>query len=118
MPAVSTCGWCGARFEKSGRRGRPRRFCRPSHRQRAYEARLLAERMGLGSDEVLVGRADWGSWRDRLYVLETALEDVEADLRGRAGEGDYRAAFRHLYAAAAPLRETRLEPRALGEGRP
>lgn len=102
---------------KPGGPGRPRRYCRDSHRQRAYEARLLAERMGLASDEVLVGRQEWDRWRDRLYVLVAALEDVESDLAGRPSAAEYQAAFRHLYAAALPLREDRLEPRALGEGR-
>ena len=47
---------------------------------------------------------------DRLYVLEAALDDVERDLRA---DGDHRAAFQHLYAAAAGLRHATLEPSAV-----
>ena len=55
-------------------------------------------------------------WRDALYVLEAGLQDVESDLRGRPTLTDYKQAFQHLYAAAAPLRDLRVEPRAVGEG--
>jgi len=33
------CEWCGQAFTPPTRRGPPRRYCRPSHRRRAYEAR-------------------------------------------------------------------------------
>ena len=40
------CSWCGRRFEPTPGPGRPRLYCRPSHRQRAYEARSLVVRLG------------------------------------------------------------------------
>lgn len=92
--------------------GRPRKYCRRSHRQRAYEARLLGERMGLGTGEALVSYDALRGLNDRLYALETALADVERDLRQ---DGDHKAAFTHLYAAAAQLRGANLEPLALLE---
>jgi hypothetical protein len=97
--------------------GRPRRYCRRSHRQRAFEARRLAERMGLDSGEALVPVSGLMALRDRLYELEAALDDVEQDLRGRPPLEEYREAFRHLYAAAAQLRGAVLEPIALLEAR-
>ena len=33
------CKWCGEAFTPPTRRGPPPRYCRPSHRRRAYEAR-------------------------------------------------------------------------------
>lgn len=33
------CEWCGQAFTPPTRRGPPPRYCRPSHRRRAYEAR-------------------------------------------------------------------------------
>lgn len=95
-----------------GEQGRPRKYCRRSHRQRAYEARLLAERMGLDRGEALVSADALRAINDRIYILESALTDVERDLRA---EGDHRAAFTHLYAAAAHLRGATLEPSALLE---
>lgn len=96
-----------------GEQGRPRKYCRRSHRQRAYEARLLAERMGLDGGEALVSAVALRALNDRIYVLEAALADVERDLRQ---DPDHRAAFTHLYAAAAQLRDSTLEPLALMEG--
>jgi hypothetical protein len=114
------CAWCGRPFAASGGLGRKARYCRRSHRQRAFEARCLADRMGLDSGEALVDAEALCRLRDRLYVLESALDDVEGDLRGKPGPEDYRRAFQHLYAAAAQLRDACVEPRALlarGSGR-
>jgi len=47
---------------------------------------------------------------DRLYLLESALEDVEADLKGKAGPTAYREAFDHLYEAAKDLVGVVVEP--------
>ncbi len=71
--------------------------------------------MGLDSGEALVPVDKLVGLRDRLYVLEAALDDVEQDLRGRPPVEEYRAAFRHLYAAAAQLRGAVVEPIALLE---
>jgi hypothetical protein len=105
------CVWCGRGIVQAAQ-GRPRKYCRRSHRQRAYEARLLAERMGLGTGEALVSSEALRGLNDRLYALETALTDVERDLRT---DGDHKAAFTHLYAAAAQLRDANLEPQAVLE---
>ena len=70
--------------------------------------------MGLETDDVLITRATLAEWQDRMVVVEAALDDVESDLRGRPPIEEYRAAFRHLYAAVEPLRRTRVEPRAIG----
>ena len=72
--------------------------------------------MGLDAGDVLVTARAVAEWRDALYVVTAALQDVEADLRGRPTLAEYKLAFQHLYAAAAPLREVRVEPRAVGEG--
>jgi len=69
--------------------------------------------MGLDSGESVVSTERLEAFGDRLVVLESALEDVERDLRRSDALGDYRDAFRHLYAAAAGLRGARLSPRAL-----
>lgn len=42
--------------------------------------------------------------RDRLYVLEAAIEDVERDLSGAPTKADYRDAVDWLLDAARPLR--------------
>ncbi len=110
------CRWCGAAFVLAGGPGRKRWYCRRSHRQRAYEARRLAETHHLGPDDVLVAKETWEGIADRRYRLEAAVEDVVADLA--ADPGDLRAAFDHLLEAARDLIAFPLEPKALGDERP
>jgi len=112
-PEIAHCAWCGRAFAVSGGQGRRPLYCRRSHRQRAFEARCLAARMGLESGEALVNAEGLCRLRDRLYVLESALDDVEDDLRGKPGAEEYKRAFQHLYAAAAQLRDVCVEPRAI-----
>lgn len=40
------CAWCGEEFERLHVKGPTPRYCRPSHRQRAFEARQLDKRIG------------------------------------------------------------------------
>jgi hypothetical protein len=89
-------------------------YCRRSHRQRAYEARHLARRHGLSEDEVLMARKTIADLQDALYVLETALEDVDADLADSGDTTRHTTALWHLYRATSGLRALRLEPKAVG----
>jgi len=59
--------------------------------------------VGLSESELIITRRSLDDLRDRLYVLETAVEDVERDLVGAEGEADLRAALDWLLAAARPL---------------
>lgn len=108
------CAWCGGPFQANAGPGRPAKYCRPSHRQRAYEARREAERRGIGPDEVLLARYAWERLRDALYRLEAAAEDVAADLgAGRPTRADYVEAIAHLTSAVAELQEISVEPTAV-----
>ena len=96
--------------------GRPARYCRRSHRQRAYEARREAERRGLASDEVVLNRHTWERLRDALYRLEAAATDVALDIgSGRGTKADYIEALGHLTAAVGDLQEVAVEPTAISE---
>lgn len=76
---MTRCAWCGGAIGKNSGRGRPKRYCRPSHRQRAYESRRLATTRGLEFDDVLISRSSLEAHRDQLYLLEAAYEDVLTD---------------------------------------
>jgi hypothetical protein len=89
-------------------RGRPRRFCRHSCRQRAHEARRRAAEVGLSEHELIVARAELDALYDRLYVLECAIEDVERDLTPSATKRDYQDAVEWLLEAAKPVVSGRL----------
>lgn len=106
--------WCGEPFSKSTGPGRPRLYCRRSHRQRHYEAKALGERRGIGRDEVLLSRTAWEGLRDALYRLQTATEDVAMDVAsGRPTKAEYIEALAHLTAAIRDLQEVSVEPVAL-----
>jgi hypothetical protein len=95
------CVWCGRRIAGRGGAGRPRRFCRQSCRQRDYEARRRATELGLNEGELVVTRAELDALRDRLYVLQCAVEDVEHDLAERGDDPEDRErAFAWLLDAA------------------
>ena len=55
-------------------------YCRPSCRQRDYEARRRADELGLDEHELVVTPSELETLRDRLYVLQCAVDDVERDL--------------------------------------
>lgn len=111
---LTRCPWCAAVIPSQNGPGRPRRFCRRSHRQRHYEARRLAAAQGLAPDEVLISRRQFDEWRDRIYLLEAALEDAEQDLGDEPTLREYTEAFKTLYEAASRTKAFQLEARALG----
>jgi hypothetical protein len=101
-------------FAVSGGPGRRPRYCRRSHRQRAYEARRLAGERGIRPDEVLLSRRTWEALRDALYRLEAASEDVAMDLMaGRPTKAEYVDALGHLTSAVRDLQEIAVEPIAV-----
>ena len=106
LPSISrvttrACLWCGRKFPVSGGPGRPRRFCKPSCKQRDYEARSRAAELGLGEHELVVTREELESVRDRLFVLSCVVEDVERDLA--TGDVDPADAFGVLLDATKEL---------------
>jgi hypothetical protein len=62
---------------------------------------------------VLVAEEDLRRLHDRLYRLEAAVEDVDADLQGSVSDHMYRAAFDHLADAARDLVGVVIEPSCL-----
>jgi hypothetical protein len=97
------CRWCGRRFPVTPGPGRPREFCRRSCRQRDYEARQRASEVGLSEHELVLTRQAMDDLRDRLYVLECAVEDVERDLAAAPTRAEYADAVAWLLDAARPV---------------
>jgi hypothetical protein len=64
--------------------------------------------------EAVVGAEALASLRDRLYVLEIALEDGTGDLRGDPTPQEILAAYDLLASAAAQVIEISVEPTAVG----
>lgn len=111
---VRRCPWCSEIVPATGGPGRPRKFCRRSHRQRHYEARRLAAAQGIAADEVLLSREVFDAWRDQVAMLASAVEDADQDLGGAPGLREYTEAFQGLYAAALATKSFRLDARAIG----
>lgn len=104
-PEANRCEWCGRGLPERFGPGRPRRFCRQACRQAAYVAGQRRTELGLSEQELIVTRHALEDLRDRLYVLETAVEDVERDLEEGDTEQVLRDALGWLLAAARPLVE-------------
>lgn len=97
------CRWCGRGFEVQPGPGRPKEFCRPGCRQADYVARQRSAEVGISEAELIVTRQALDDLRDRLYVLETAVADVEGDLAEDDSLQAHRDAVRWLLEAAKPL---------------
>lgn len=111
---VARCTWCGERFAVPGGPGRRAKYCRRSHRQRAYEARQLADARGLAPDEILVSADAWYELRDAVYVAETAASDAEVDVRESGSRDEVVAIVESLRRAIAGVVGALGEPRAVG----
>jgi hypothetical protein len=107
---IVRCGWCGRKVDLVPGRGRPRGYCRRSCRQRAYEARQRALELGIGDAEVVLRRVELADLRDRIYVLQCAIEDVDRDLAGDASADAIRAALDWLLVNARPVADPRERP--------
>ena len=107
---LTRCGWCHRPLAHRPGAGRPRLFCGPSHRQRAYEARRRADELHVPGDQCLVSVADLARLHDRLYRLEAAVDDVRSDLAANGSAAAYRQAYEHLMDAAGDLVGTVIEP--------
>lgn len=105
MDVKRSCRWCGRAFEVAGGRGRPRLFCCQACRQKDYISRLRSREAGLAESELIVTRAELEALRDKLFVLECAIDDVRTDL---ADGDDPTAALRWVIEAAEPLLGTTL----------
>ena len=82
-----TCGKCGSRT-----------------------APRWSESLRIPSGQVIVSEEDLRRVRDRLYRLESAIEDVESDLGESTRSQSYREAFEHLYEAAKDLAGVMIDP--------
>lgn len=102
-PGSERCEWCGRGLPERVGPGRPRRYCRQACRQAAYVAGQRRSELGLSEQELVVTRRALEDLRDRLYVLEAAVEDVERDLEEGETDQVLRDALRWLLAAARPL---------------
>ncbi|QTH60824.1 hypothetical protein J5O04_08370 [Corynebacterium hindlerae] len=81
-----TCAWCGTPIEVSGR-GRPKKYCSHSCRQRAYEQRNNVAGTAIPAEAVILRPEKASRLKDSLFELRCAAEDVAtAASEGADGE--------------------------------
>ena len=107
VTVVGRCGWCGDPIE-----GRRRVYCRPSHRQRHYEARRRARGRRLGPDEELHSATAIRHVRDAILNLTWDLKALDED--PPLTISDHQAALEALTHAIKALAALPLTPHAIG----
>ncbi|MFC0315503.1 hypothetical protein ACFQNE_10560 [Gordonia phosphorivorans] len=78
-PEHNACAWCGRDIVES-ERGRRRKYCKRSCRQRAYEQRTLTEGTAIPADALILSPEELTSLGDRLFALRCAVEDLDTAL--------------------------------------
>lgn len=73
------CQWCDVEFSKKSTKGPVPKYCKPAHRQRAYEARRAT--MILANVPACAGCTR----RLRAWVVEGSLPDAFRLFKGRSG---------------------------------
>lgn len=74
------CRWCRITLPVTSGPGRPREFCSQRCRQWDWVSRQRAEELSLSENELVVARAELDDLKDRLYVLQCAIDDARRDL--------------------------------------
>lgn len=83
--AESRCAHCQRAMEPTASVGRPRRYCRRSCRQRAFERRRRERELTWGEDRIveLVRRHE--ELTDRLAMVDDVVREVRRDLDDGVG---------------------------------
>ena len=79
-PTDRRCRWCRITLHATTGPGRPREFCSQRCRQWDWVSRQRAEELSLSENELVVARAELDDLKDRLYVLQCAVDDARRDL--------------------------------------
>lgn len=68
-------------------RGRRRKYCKRSCRQRAYEQRTLVEGTSIPDDAIILSPAEASDLGDRMFLLRCAAEDLSTAIGEQADHG-------------------------------
>ncbi|WP_018295487.1 hypothetical protein [Corynebacterium lubricantis] len=75
-PKSPTCLWCGRELAQQKGRGRRRKYCSATCKQRAYEQRNNISGTPIPQDAVIMRPEKADDLRDNLYALRCAAEDI------------------------------------------
>ncbi|WJY97556.1 hypothetical protein [Corynebacterium fournieri] len=101
------CAWCGKEIPVNRGRGRKRKYCSPSCKQRAYEQRTMLAGTAVEEDAVILNRNKVAEIRDRLYALRCAAEDIRTASAEGASADDLAPLCDELVGLAQQLEKLR-----------
>lgn len=104
-PAVS-CAWCGKELVSTGR-GRPRKYCSRSCKQRAYEQRHNVAGTSIPAEAVIIHPDRVAALRDSLFELRCAAEDVATASAEGADPDEMRVLCTELVTLARTIEKLR-----------
>lgn len=101
-----TCAWCGTEIVQVGR-GRPRKYCGPTCRQRAYEQRHNVSGSAIPAEAVIIHPDKADALRDQLFELRCSAEDIATAVSEGADGDEVRGLADELVALARKIEKTR-----------
>lgn len=103
---VTSCTWCGKELVNTGR-GRPRKYCSRSCKQRAYEQRHNVAGTSIPAEAVIIHPDRVAALRDSLFELRCAAEDVATASAEGADPEEMRVLCTELVALARTIEKLR-----------
>lgn len=104
---LPTCTWCGKDLPPHEGRGRRRKYCSASCKQRAYEQRAHVNGTGIPQEAVIIRPEKAAELRDRLYELRCAAEDIATAQREGADSAELGALCDELVGMAKEIERLR-----------
>lgn len=101
-----TCAWCGTEIQ-SNTRGRPKKYCGKSCKQRAYEQRNRVAGTEIPAEAVIIQPERAAALKDSLFELRCAAEDVATASAEGADSGEIQELCRELVLLARSVEKLR-----------
>ena len=105
--AAPACQWCGKELAPQEGRGRKRKYCSPSCKQRAYEQRHSVAGTTIPADAVILTPDKADQLRDGLFELRCCAEDVATAASESATAEEMEELCSELVTLARKLEELR-----------
>lgn len=102
-----TCEWCGKPIEVNVGRGRKRKYCSSSCKQRAYEQRVMLAGTEVDADAVILNKRRVDEIRDQLFELRCAAEDISVAAKEGASSDELQSLCDELVDLAQRLEKLR-----------
>lgn len=101
-----SCAWCGKEIH-SNSRGRPRKYCCQSCKQRAYEQRNKVTGTEIPAQAVIIQPERAEALKDSLFELRCAAEDIATASAEGADSGELQGLCRELVELARTIEKLR-----------